>query len=83
MKVSYELDLNTFEAWSGAVDTLNKIKDADKVEEFESLLEDIFPDGCTETELNDYLWFENDQIFEDLGISDDEEELEDEEIDLD
>lgn len=74
MKVSYELDLNTFKAWSGAVDTLDKIKEADKVNEFESLLEDIFPEGCTETELNDYLWFDDEQIFEMLDIIEENEE---------
>jgi hypothetical protein len=81
MKISYELDLDTFEAWSGAVETLDKIKEADKVDEMESLLEEVFPDGCTETELNDYLWFDDEQILQDLGIIEDEEE--DEEIEED
>lgn len=82
MKVYYELDLSTFEAWSGAEQTLDKVEEADKVSELESILEDIFPEGCSQTELNDFLWFEDNQIFEMLGMTEDEdseEETEDEE----
>ena len=74
MTITYELDLNRFEAWRGAVDTKNRIIEEGKAEAFNSLVEDIFPDGCTETEMNDFLWFDDEQIFEWLGISDDEEE---------
>ena len=76
MRISYELDLNRFEAWSGAVDTLDKIKDLDLIDELEMLLEEVFPNGATETELNDMFWFESDYIFECLGVSEEEEEEE-------
>lgn len=33
MRISYELDLNTFKAWSGAVDTLDRIQREGKCEE--------------------------------------------------
>lgn len=68
MKITYELDLGNFKAWSGAVDTLNRIINADKVTEAENLLDDAYPEGMTETELNDLLWFESDWLFESLGI---------------
>ena len=74
MKLYVEFDINNFEAWSGAVDTKNRIIEEGKAEAFNSLVEDIFPDGCTETEMNDFLWFDDEYIFELLGISDDEEE---------
>ena len=77
MTITYELDLNSFEAWSGAVDTKNKIIEEGKAEAFNSLVEDIFPDGCTETEMNDFLWFDDDQIFDMLGIVEEEELEED------
>lgn len=32
------------------------------------LLEKIFPDGCTETELNDFLWFDEEYILSALDI---------------
>ena len=68
MKITYELDLNSFEAWSGAIATLERIRNADKCEELESLLEELYPDGMTETELNDLLWFDDERVFEWLGI---------------
>ena len=80
MKIYKELDLESFEAWSGAVDTLEKVKEEGKCEELEYLLEELYPDGMSETELNDILWFEDDWIYETLGIKDeDEDEDEDEE----
>ena len=74
MKITYELDLNRFEAWSGAIYNLNRIKKAEKTEEFEMILEDIYPDGLGETELNDILWFETDWINEMLRLKEEEEE---------
>jgi hypothetical protein len=68
MKISYELDLNNFKAWSGAVDTLNRIRREGKTEELESILEELYPDGMDETELNDLLWFEPDLVFEWVGL---------------
>lgn len=68
MKISYELDLNTFEAWSGAVDTLDRIRREGKVEALESTLEELYPDGMTETELNDLLWFDSESVFEWVGL---------------
>ena len=68
MKISYELNLSTFKAWSGAVDTLDRIRREGKCEELESILEDCYPEGMTETELNDLLWFDDEWIFETLGM---------------
>lgn len=76
MNVSYELDLNTFEAWSGAVYTINRVREEGKCKELEYVLEELYPDGMTETQLNDLLWFEREWLYETLGISDEEEEEE-------
>ena len=73
MTITYELDLNSFEAWSGAKDTLDKIIDEGKCEELEGILEDMYPDGMTETELNDLLWFESESIYEWLSIRSEEQ----------
>jgi hypothetical protein len=72
-----DLSLANFDAWSGAISTQNTIIENDKVEEFDNLIEELYPDGLSETGLNDILWFESDWIFEMLGIT--EEENEDEE----
>ena len=68
MYIKSELNLNTFEAWSGAVDTLDRIRNAGKCEELEACLEDLYPDGMTDTELNDLLWFDADSVFEWVGL---------------
>ena len=68
MKIYTEISLEDFEAWSGAVSTLDRIKSEGKCDELEATLEELYPDGMDETQLNDLLWFEEDWIFETLGI---------------
>lgn len=68
MRIYNELDLNTFEAGSGAVDTLNRIRREGKCEELESALEEIYPEGIDETELNDLLWFDSETVYEWVGL---------------
>ena len=65
--------LSNFNAWSGAVDTKNTILDANKGDEFDSLIEELYPDGLSETALNDLLWFDEEWIYEQLGIDTEEE----------
>ena len=74
MKIYTELDITRFEAWSGAVDTYNRIVEEGKLDQLEQLLEELYPDGIEETQLNDLLWFEEEWLFECLGISEEEEE---------
>jgi hypothetical protein len=74
MKITTELNLSNFNAWSGAVGTKETILDHNKERDFEYLIEELYPDGMTDTELNDLLWFESEWIFENLGISESEEE---------
>ena len=76
MRIYSETSVENFEAWSGAVDTLDRVKEAGKCDELESILEDLYPDGMSETELNDLLWFEPETVFEWLGIEEEEEEEE-------
>ena len=68
MTITYELDLNSFQAWSGAKDTLERIQREGKCAELENVLEELYPDGMTETELNDLLWFDSESVYEWLGI---------------
>ena len=68
--------LNNFKPWSGAVDTWNTIKDAGMLDSLDSLLEEIYPEGLDETELNDLLWFEPEWILDSLGLGDGSEDEE-------
>ena len=58
-----------FQAWSGGKDTLDDLTYEQQERLFE-YAEEIFFEGCTDTELNDWLWFERDSIYEHLGIDD-------------
>ena len=73
MKVITESTVRGFNAWSGAVNTKNLILDAGLEEEFEELIEEIYPDGLSDTKLNDILWFDGSWILETLGIEEEEE----------
>ena len=73
MTITYELDLNSFEAWSGAKETLERIQREGKCSLLEQILEDTYPDGMTETELNDLLWFDSESVYEWLGIRSEEQ----------
>ena len=69
MKVITETTLRNFQAWSGAVETKGIIIDSGQDEQFDSLIEELYPEGLTETNLNDILWFEDEYIFNQLGIN--------------
>lgn len=84
MKIYKEDSLSNFEWWSGAVATADRIWEERGTEgwnELEAILEDAYPDGMDETELNDLLWFEPETIFEWLGIDDKEEDDDEDEDD--
>ena len=71
MYVKIEMDYRTLKnnSWSGALDTLKDIEEADKEDELMYLLEEIFTDTTpTETEVNDFLWHDRDYIYESLGL---------------
>tara|TARA_R100000781_G_scaffold66689_1_gene42131 strand:+ start:682 stop:900 length:219 start_codon:yes stop_codon:yes gene_type:complete len=66
--INDNLSLRNFDAWSGAKGTKQLILDNNKEDDFEFMMEDLYPDGMTDTQLNDILWFEEDWICETLGI---------------
>ena len=71
MKIVREYNFNDLyeNSWSGAINTLDTIIKNDMENELMEHLEEIFSDQTpTETEVNDYLWFESDYIYECLGI---------------
>lgn len=75
VKTINEYDKNDFynlydNSWSGAIDTLDDIKNANLEEEFMQLLDEYFSceEELTDTELNDFIWFERDEIYKNLGL---------------
>ncbi len=69
MKLYKEESISSFEFWSGAKDTAKYLTE-DELDTIEEMLTDLFPDGMSETELNDFFWFEDDTIAEWLGFED-------------
>lgn len=65
-----------YSPWAGAISTYETIVEAGKEEEFESLIDDLYPNGIEEVTLNDILWFEPEFILESLGLSEEEEDEE-------
>ena len=93
MKVYREVSgVYDFEFWSGAYDTVKKVIEADKENEFWDFIEEYFDgyDSISDVELNDFVWFESEYIYEHIGLTengelpeDDEDEPEDDEDDED
>lgn len=72
-----ELDLNTFEAWGGAVGRLDDIIELVIVEQAQEYMEDMlyYTGGVvTATDINDLLWFDMDDFIEYFAEMIEEEE---------
>ena len=78
MIVTRDISLRDFEPWNGAVSTYEALS-VEELDQLESELEQLYPDGMDETELNDLFWFEEDEVFRLAGHTPDDEEEEDEE----
>lgn len=75
MKIYSEQSLKDFEFWSGARDRAKYLTD-EQFDTIEAILEDAYPDGMTDTEINDLFWFEEDTIADWLGYNSFEELME-------
>ena len=70
MKYVFEDSLNSFNYWSGGKDTADTLT-YEELKTLDSLLEDVYCDELpTDTEINDFFWFERDTIAEWLGYED-------------
>lgn len=73
MKIYEEKSLNDFEFWSGAKSNAEMLTIAE-LDEVEAMFEEIYPDGITDTEINDFFWFDFGYICELIGLEYDEDE---------
>lgn len=69
MKIISEISLSNFEFWSGAEDRAKNctIEDLDAIEE---ILEEGYPEGIEDGELNNLFWFDFDTVARWLGYED-------------
>lgn len=76
MTIIKEERLENFKFWSGASYLADKLtsKEFDVIEE---LLEELYPNGMEELEVNDFFWFEGDTIAQALGYEDEDDMLKD------
>lgn len=77
MKIYKEESLINFEFWGGAKENAKEFTDA-QLDQIEAILEDMYPEGMDETEINDLFWFESETLRQWLGIEEEEEEEEEE-----
>lgn len=80
MKLINEIEsLQTeFTCWSGAQYNYNLICKSNRDCDFIANLEEIYPEGLTDTELNDILWFDDEfcyQFINDEFLNDEELEI--------
>lgn len=73
MKIYRELSIAQFEAWGGGKILQQKIIDNGKENEFEDLIEELFPNGISACTLNDELSFNADWWVSVLNLKDSEE----------
>ena len=69
MRIYRDIPLTQFEFWAGGKDTVEELTDHE-LEQIEQILEEIYPEGMSEFEVNDLFWFERDLIAEWLGYKD-------------
>lgn len=77
MYIKKEYDYNDLKnnSWSGAIITIERAEKENKEYALMELLEEVFFDTIPdETQINDFLWFDRDYIYESLGISDTEDD---------
>lgn len=73
MKITTEQSLTNFNFWSGAKDNAKELTFS-QLNEVESIIEYLYPDGINETQLNDFFWFEFETVKEWLNITDEDED---------
>ena len=68
MTIKTEQSLRNFEFWSGAKANAGLLTD-EELDRIEAELEYLYPDGMTDTEINDLFWFDFEWVCEVLGLT--------------
>lgn len=67
MRIVKEIDLASFEFWSGAKDHA-ALFSASELDHLEQIIPDLFCEDITETEINDLFWFEPQYCADLIGV---------------
>lgn len=71
MRIYSDESLTNFEFWSETKKIADKLT-YDELESLEPIIEDMYPDGIGETELNDLFWFDTEEVLSWIGLTEDE-----------
>jgi hypothetical protein len=66
MIIIKDINLQNFEFWSGAKQLAERLTLGD-LQEIEEHLDELYPDGLTETQINDLFCFDGERICELIG----------------
>ena len=72
MTIKTEQSLRNFEFWSGAKDNAAMMT-AEELDSVENELEAMYPEGMTDTEINDLFWFDFEYVCDLIGLEYDAE----------
>ena len=72
----YKDGIGNFKPWGGATDTWEKIENENRLDDLERELEDLYPDGLSETGLNDLLRYDPEWVLGLVGIEENDDETE-------
>jgi hypothetical protein len=66
MKITTETTLNNFEFWASASHNASLLTHG-QLDTIESILDELYPNGIDETQLNDLFWHEFDTVLDWIG----------------
>jgi len=66
MKITTETTMSNFEFWSSAKHNASLLS-SNQLDAIESVLNELYPDGMSDTELNDLFWHEFDTLLDWIG----------------
>ena len=67
MKVYYETSIQEFEFWGEAENHANMLTESE-LDQFEDFVNEAYPEGIEDTQLNDWMWFDFESICTILGL---------------
>ena len=72
----YKIGLEEFEPSKRAEELLEEVREKGKLDQLECVLEELYPDGIGDIELDDLLSYEEEYIRDLIGLDEEEEEEE-------
>lgn len=68
MLVFSEMSIRKFEPWDGGKNGYEEIRALNLFDEFDQYIEELYPKGIDEGDLNDILWYDSDTFIESQGF---------------